>query len=790
MALTSFVGRESDVAKVAGLLDEYRLVTVTGPGGVGKTRLAAEVARRVAGRFADGVWLVELAAIQEPALVPAAVAGVLAAQQAPGMSVMESLAGVLARQQLLLVLDNCEHVLGAVAQLCGTLLTTADDVRMLATSREPAGVAGEARYRLRPLAVPQPDGASREDGAAAVALFADRARQLDPAFALTGESRPLVARIVARLDGMPLAIELAAARAEALGLGQLLERLDHRFALLTGGDRTAAARQRSLAATVDWSYQLLNEQDRRIFRRLAVFPAPFTLDAAEAVAGAAAEPAVLHLVDCSLLVPPQAGPDGRARYAMLETLRAFGLDRLTEAGEQPEATASLARYAVTVAEQAAAKMEASSGEVAAARWLDAEDTAVHQALTWALEHDTPTALRLAVALAPWWRLRGRLVAGRALLHRATERSSQHDRFWLAAQYWLSRLATFTTDYPTALSHLMAVCDTLGQGSPSPELVDGLAGRSAVLRLLGRLPEATDDARRALRAARQIGHRAGEVMSLTQLSLAALYAGDVNLALEWARQAQQIDLAGVPAWVARRCMLARAVALEDAGQGASAQQQCGDGLAQARAVGDLIDQADFLSVMMLIARDTGQLADAGAHLREALGLAVQSGDRLRLVDCLDDCGHLCAATGRWSDAITLWAAYAGHNAAIGVPDLPREAQHRQEPLRKAAQALGAARTRAAEERGAAMALEAAAEFATILAVPDPQAPQLPPGETQLSAREQELVTLVAQGRTDAQIAGQLYISVRTVRSHLDRIRDKSGCRRRADLTRLALQAGLV
>ena len=247
--------------RVAGLLGEYRLVTVTGPGGVGKTRLAAEVAGRVADRFADGAWLVELAAVQEQALVPAAVAGALGVQQAPGMSVMESLAGVLARQQLLLVLDNCEHVLGAVAELCGGLLAAADDVRVLATSREPAGVAGEARYRLRPLAVPVP-GAPGDavGGAAAVALFADRARQLDPDFALTGESGPLVARIVARLDGMPLAIELAAARVEALGLGQLLERLDHRFALLTGGDRTAAARQRSLAATVDWSYQLLSER--------------------------------------------------------------------------------------------------------------------------------------------------------------------------------------------------------------------------------------------------------------------------------------------------------------------------------------------------------------------------------------------------------------------------------------------------------------------------------------------------------------------------------------------------
>ena len=184
---------------------------------------------------------------------------------------------------------------------------------------------------------------------------------------------------MARLDGMPLAIELAAARVESLGLAQLLERLDDRFALLTGGDRMAAPRQRSLAATVEWSYQLLSEHEQQVFRRLAVFPGPFTLEAAETVAGAAAEPVVLHLVDCSLLTPPRTGPDGRARYLMLETLRAYGLERLAEAGEQAGAAAALARYALQVAEQAAAGLETSAGERAAARWLDAEDATVHRA---------------------------------------------------------------------------------------------------------------------------------------------------------------------------------------------------------------------------------------------------------------------------------------------------------------------------------------------------------------------------------------------------------------------------
>lgn len=320
-ALTSFVGREPAIADVAALLRDYRLVTVTGPGGVGKTRMAAEVARRVGGRFADGVWLAELARVQDPALVPTAVAVALDIRQAPGAGLVESMVAVLSRGQLLLILDNCEHVLTAAAELCLRLLSFADDVRILATSREPLGVAGEARYRLAPLSLPGPDEPAEIAGSEAVRLFAERARQADQRFALSPESRSVVAQIVRRLDGIPLAIELAAARVEALGLAQLADRLDDR--LLTGSNQLAPERHRSLAVTADWSYQLLGEHERAVFRRLAVFPGPFTLEAAQAVAGADAGLAVLRLVDCSLIAPPQAAGDGLSRYVMLETLRAY-----------------------------------------------------------------------------------------------------------------------------------------------------------------------------------------------------------------------------------------------------------------------------------------------------------------------------------------------------------------------------------------------------------------------------------------------------------------------------------
>jgi len=268
----------------------------------------------------------------------------------PWRGAADALAHALARRQLLLVLDNCEHVIGAAAELCGRLLLGADDVRVLATSREPLRIAGEVRYRLGPLTLPDPGDLPGDSEA--VTLFADRARQVEPGFALDDQTAAMVAQLVTRLDGMPLAIELAAARVDVLGVRQLLDRIDDRFALLADTDRLAAERQRSLAAAVEWSYQLLDDAERRVFRAVSVFPGPFTMDGAEAVAGTGAGQIVLRLVDCSLLLPPRTGPDGRSRYVMLETLRAYGAGLLAGAGEEAAVCAALAAYVAEMAGKA------------------------------------------------------------------------------------------------------------------------------------------------------------------------------------------------------------------------------------------------------------------------------------------------------------------------------------------------------------------------------------------------------------------------------------------------------
>jgi predicted ATPase/DNA-binding CsgD family transcriptional regulator len=792
--LTSFVGRAGAVEEIAGLLAEHRLVTVTGPGGAGKTRLADAVAEQVAGRFADGVWLAELAAVQDPAQVAPAVAAALGVGGLPAMAAADTLTRALARRQLLLVLDNCEHVIRAAAELCGRLLLGADDVRILATSREPLRIAGEVRYRLGPLTLPDSDDRAAAGESEAVALFADRAWLVDPRFALDEQTTPVVARLVARLDGMPLAIELAAARVDALGVAQLLDRIDDRFGLLADGDRLADERQRSLAAAVQWSYQLLDDSEQRVFRAISVFPGPFALEGAEAVAGPGAGRAVLRLVDCSLLVPPRVDPDGRSRYVMLETLRAYGAVLLAEAGEGDDVAAALAGYALRVAEDAWAGLMASAGEMAAARWLDAEDATMRQALQWAMDRDAAVAPRLATALAWWWQVRGRLASQVPLLRAATDRAPAGSDAWCNGHTWLGQAALNSANPAEALRHFTAARDAMVDRGPIPLLARCLSGRAATLLGISRIGEAANDARHALAVARECNHPALQALALAVLSLVACAGGDPGGAVQLAGQVEQFttDMHGPTARVCGHISTTVLIAVDDP---AAAERVCAAGLARSRDTGDLWNLANVLEKMVVLDLGSARFEDAAAHLREALQTALRIGGRARLLDDLDCCGYLCAMTGRYADAVTIWAAVValqGHEgfSVPAHPDLPEGWFQRQEPLRAARQALGPDRARAAEERGATMSLATAAEYALMLTAPDRPSTAAAPGLERLSARERELVTLVARGHTDAQIAAQLYISVRTVRSHLDRIRDKTGCRRRADLTRLALSAGLV
>ena len=427
------MGRERELGEAAALLGAHRLVTLTGPGGTGKTRLALQAAAEVLEAHPDGVWLVELAALADPALVPQAVAAAVGVREEPGRPLPATLTDALRPKRLLLVLDNCEHLLDACARLADALLRACPHVRVLATSREALGLAGETAWRVPSLTVPDvADTQHAPDVAdvaryAAVRLFADRAAAVQPEFVLTDENAAAVAQICARLDGIPLAIELAAARVRVLPPRQLLERLDDRFRILTGGSRTALERHQTLRAAVDWSYDLLTEPERALFARLAVFAGGWTLEAAEQVgAGEGIEsPEVLDLLtrlaDQSLVVA-QEQPDGTARYRLLESLRQYGRDKLAARAEAPAVRDRHLAHFLALAERADPGLYGPDAPAWIER-LEVEHDNLRAALDWALgpaagQGQAARGLRLAGALEYFWFLRVHRREGLARLQQA------------------------------------------------------------------------------------------------------------------------------------------------------------------------------------------------------------------------------------------------------------------------------------------------------------------------------------------------------------------------------------
>jgi len=427
--LTSFIGREREKEEVKRMLSTTRLLTLVGIGGVGKTRLALEVAAEALGNFRDGVWLVELAPLADPILIPQALTSALGISEQPGRSLIAGLVDYVGTKSMLFLLDNCEHVVLTCAQLADTLLRACPNLRILATSREPLEIAGEAAWPVPSLSLPDPERGlllERLTEYEAVRLFVDRAMSALPSFTITTDNAHHVVQVCRQLDGIPLAIELAAARVRVLAVEQIAARLDDRFRLLTGGTRMSLPRHQTLRATMDWSYDLLSEEERSALRRLAVFVGGWTLEAAEAICGGGVEARdvldlLARLVQRSLVAPEDQTRE--IRYRMLETVRQYAREKMQESGEEAAIRDRHSQWYLALAERAEPELRGPEQTTWLAR-LDSDHDNFRAGTEWLIERgDTESALRLTSSLSRFWFTRGYFREGRGRLEETLRRSS-------------------------------------------------------------------------------------------------------------------------------------------------------------------------------------------------------------------------------------------------------------------------------------------------------------------------------------------------------------------------------
>jgi non-specific serine/threonine protein kinase len=761
LELSSFVGREKELAEVGRQLEGNRLLTLTGPGGCGKTRLALAAAIDLVEGYENGVWLVELAPLVDPSLVPQAVASALGLRDQPGRSPTEALSHHLESKKVLLVLDNCEHLVEACAALAETLLRFCPGLWVLATSREALGIAGEVAWPVPPLSLPDlrrmPDieSLSRYESAR---LFVERAEALRPAFALTEQNARAVARICYRLDGIPLAIELAAARTKVLSAVEIFERLDESVELLVSGGRTAMPRQRTLHATMDWSHELLSREERVLFRRLSVFAGGFTLRAAESIcAGEGLDrkevlELLSHLVDKSLVTAREEGGEGR--YSLLETIRQYGREKLDDSGEVAELGRRHAGFYVVLAEEA----ERGLSGPEQGRWLtllEAEHDNLRAALSWSLGEggDVRLGVRVAAALGAFWSTRGYLSEGRRWLEDAVSRSgSKADQARAKALNWAGWVAMLQDEY----------------GAARPLIEEGLA----LYRKLGD-KEGIASSLVILGSAAMMGQR-DDVPVVTLLE----EAKELRPELEDQRTVARMVLLESMVML-RRDDRERMVALNE------------ESLVIFRERNYTYGVVMCLTNLGLVMLAQGDYEGATALLREDLHLAQELDHKLYIQYCLTGLAGVDASRGRPVRAARLWGAAEGMSETYGghIMVADRSVIDYEGRLAAARSQLEEEAWSAAWAEGRAMSPEQAIEYAleqeqtTV-----PAEPEIYPAG--LSAREAEVLRLVASGLTNAEVAGRLFLSPRTVEWYLGSIYRKLGLHSRTEATRFALEHGLL
>lgn len=742
--LTSFVGRGRELGRVRDLLTTTRLLTLTGAGGIGKTRLALEVVGTLAASYPDGVVLVELAALSNPALVPQAVALAVGVIEQAGRPLAQTLAGALRTRELLLVLDNCEQLLDACAALGDSLLRACPTLRILATSREALGVPGETAWAVPPLTLPPTETAShgsaeRVSGSEAVRLFTSRAAAALPSFALTDRNAPAVAEICRGLDGVPLAIELAAARVNAFGLDEIAARLADSYRLLSSGSRMVAPRHQSLRAAIEWSYDALSAPEQHLFARLSVFAGGWTLEAAEVVAADLDTLNLLpRLVEKSLVLA-EPGAGGDVRYRLLETLRRFGQERLVGRSET-EAELVRQRHArgyLALAERAEPELVGADQGA----WLDrleAERDNVRAALDWLLGRgESETALRLGTSQWRFWERRGYFGEGRV---------------------WLER----------------ALAD--GPGAPSPLRAAGLHGAGHLAWRQRDLPRAGQLHAESLALARSLGDRAGEARSLYGLARVAASDGDFDTAQARAEESLAIHRAldsknDVALSLNVLGEIARYRGLYD-----EARAHYEESLALFRQAGDMLGIQIELHNLGYVLKRQRDLRGAAEAFAESLDLSRDLGIRMGIASCIGGLAGVLAAQGEPTRAARLFGAAEALREAIAFPMEVVDRAELDADVETIHVGSGEVVHSTAWQAGRALPLEQAIEEALGVSPARPSPPRL----SLLTARERQVAALVTRGLTNRQIADELVISRPTADRHVSNILGKLGLANRAQL----------